>query len=223
MTSEKFEDHEEEFRTTFEDLENVIKNKLPRLSGEPKKQEIRQAEKLIEEGDFLLASMAEEAQSAPGAYRSSMMSKTRGYRSQLEKLKREVSKSSTQPSFDSREDLMGTTSKAADDPMAAQRNRYNEGFESLARAGQSVARSQRVAAETDEIGVQIIGDLDDQREALIRTKDKLKQTDADLSRSRKILNSMAIKVATNKLLLALIIFVELCILGAVIYIRFVKK
>ena len=36
-----------------------------------------------------LTSMTEEAHSAPGAYRSSMMSKVRGYRFQFDKLKKE--------------------------------------------------------------------------------------------------------------------------------------
>ena len=33
MSSERFEDYEEEFRTTYESLQNVAKNKLTRLSG----------------------------------------------------------------------------------------------------------------------------------------------------------------------------------------------
>ena len=37
-----------------------------------------------------LNSMVEQAQEAPGQYRAGMMSKTRSYRAQLDKLKREM-------------------------------------------------------------------------------------------------------------------------------------
>ena len=33
MSSEKFEDQEDELKAYFDELQNVIKNKLPRLGG----------------------------------------------------------------------------------------------------------------------------------------------------------------------------------------------
>jgi hypothetical protein len=40
----------------------------------------------------------------------------------------------------------------------------------------SIARSHQLAAETDEIGVEIIDELGRQRETLVRTKDRVSQT-----------------------------------------------
>ena len=56
---------------------------------------------------------------------------------------------------------------------SSQRGRLLAGNESLARASESVARSQRVAAETDQIGYDIIDELGTQRESLLRTRDRV--------------------------------------------------
>ncbi|XP_057315879.1 vesicle transport through interaction with t-SNAREs homolog 1B-like [Hydractinia symbiolongicarpus] len=224
MSSEKYEDYKAEFETYFAELEK-LKNKIPKLNGEPRKREVRNAEKLIEEADLQLAQMADEAQLAPGAYRTKLLSDTRGHRYQLDKVKKELDRlklvSTSNLPFGGRDDLLGPTNINRDRNMQ-QQNKMLEGLDSLNRGSQSVARSQRIAAETDEIGVQIIGDLDDQRESLLRSKDKVAQTNADLTRSRRILNSMAIRLATNKILLVVIIIVEIAILAAVIYLRFIK-
>lgn len=48
-----------------------------------------------------------------------------------------------------------------------------QGTQSLNRTSESIARSHRVAAETDQIGVEIIEELGQQRESLVRTKDRV--------------------------------------------------
>ncbi|XP_065067759.1 vesicle transport through interaction with t-SNAREs homolog 1B-like [Rhopilema esculentum] len=218
MSSERFEDLEDELRSTLDSLEGVIKTRLPKISGEQRKSELRKAEKQMEDASSLLNNMMEETHGVPGAYRTKMLSTIRSYRYQLENVKKEINKASAQtPS--GRSDLFGDFS----DPSVAHKNRMLEGLDSLQKSSASVERSQRIAAETDEVGVQIIGDLEDQRESLLRTRDKVKQAHSDLGRSRRILNSMAIRLATNKVILVIIIFLELIILGAVVYIRFFKS
>ena len=58
----------------------------------------------------------------------------------------------------------------------SQRNKLCQGTQSLNRATDSIARSHQIAAETDEIGVEIIDELGRQRETLVRTKDRVSQT-----------------------------------------------
>lgn len=56
---------------------------------------------------------------------------------------------------------------------SAQRARLMQGTASLYRASDSLARSHQVAAETDQIGNEIISELDTQRESLLRTRDRV--------------------------------------------------
>lgn len=45
--------------------------------------------------------------------------------------------------------------------------------ETLKRASASVGRAQQVSAQTDEIAVNIMEDLDDQKASLLRTRSKV--------------------------------------------------
>ena len=56
---------------------------------------------------------------------------------------------------------------------ASQRARLVQGTQSLNRATESVARSHQVAAETDDIGTEILGELGRQRDVLVRTKGRV--------------------------------------------------
>uniref|UniRef100_A0A673YWS2 Vesicle transport through interaction with t-SNAREs 1B n=1 Tax=Salmo trutta TaxID=8032 RepID=A0A673YWS2_SALTR len=107
--------------------------------------------------------------------------------------------------------------------LQSQRALLLQGHEHLNNASQSIERSQRIAAETDQIGVDIIEELGEQREQLDRTRDRLANTGENLSRSRKILRAMSRRLMTNKLLLSVIILMELAILGAVVYLKFFRK
>ncbi|KAK2553872.1 Vesicle transport through interaction with t-SNAREs-like protein 1B [Acropora cervicornis] len=309
MSSEKFEDLEDELKTLLEDTSNKVRNKIPRLSGEMRKSAVREVEKKIEDANLIsicvqmgkisnlvpkipvgkteisetktdhplirtrqeffkwmkrcaeiletsqpgsyeeafrgirffteIEEMEEEASFAPGSFKNSMMGRIQSYKREFDQLRRGLTKPSGQAHVTfGREELFDS------DPMAPQRSKLMHGTETLNKASDSIARSTRVAEETgktncqalptprkwfmvgirsEQIGGEIIEDLGDQRESLIRTRDRLKDVDQDLSKSRRILNSMAIRIATNKIILLCIIVVELAILGAVVYIKFFKK
>uniref|UniRef100_A0A8C4XFX6 Vesicle transport through interaction with t-SNAREs 1B n=1 Tax=Erpetoichthys calabaricus TaxID=27687 RepID=A0A8C4XFX6_ERPCA len=107
--------------------------------------------------------------------------------------------------------------------LQSQRALLLQGTDSLNRATESIERSHRIAAETDQVGTDIIEELGEQKEQLYRTKDRLVNTGENLSRSRKILRSMSRRIMTNKLLLSFIIIMELGILGAVVYLKFFRN
>lgn len=95
-----------------------------------------------------------------------------------------------------------------------------DGNAALERSAQSVARSQAVAAESEQIGTEVISELGEQRERLLRAKRRLSQTDEELNKTRKILNVMRLRVLTNKIVLIFIILLEVAILGIIVYLKF---
>ncbi|XP_029172763.1 vesicle transport through interaction with t-SNAREs homolog 1B-like [Nylanderia fulva] len=98
-----------------------------------------------------------------------------------------------------------------------------DGNAALARSSQSVARSQAIAAENEQIGTEVVSELGEQRDRLLRAKHRLSQTDEELNKARKILLVMRVKVLTNKIVLVLIILLELVILGIIVYLKFFHK
>lgn len=93
---------------------------------------------------------------------------------------------------------------------------------SLARASQSIARSTQVAVETEQIGTEVCNELGVQRESLLRARQRITDTDAELSRANSIMRKMAWGVLSNKLILVLIIIMEAAILACLIYLKFFK-
>uniref|UniRef100_A0AAY3ZU83 t-SNARE coiled-coil homology domain-containing protein n=1 Tax=Denticeps clupeoides TaxID=299321 RepID=A0AAY3ZU83_9TELE len=107
--------------------------------------------------------------------------------------------------------------------LQSQRTLLIQGTQYLNEASQSIERSSRIAAESEQIGTDIIEELGGQREQLERSRDRLVHTGENLSKSRKVLRAMSRRLVTNKLLLGVIILMELAILGAVVYLKFFRK
>lgn len=96
------------------------------------------------------------------------------------------------------------------------------GVSTLEETNASIARSNQVALETEQIGTEVISDLNDQRETLLRTRNRLTNADDELSRSRYILKRMGHNILYNKIILILIIILEACILTSVVYLKYFK-
>ncbi|OWF38610.1 vesicle transport through interaction with t-SNAREs homolog 1B-like [Mizuhopecten yessoensis] len=216
MSSEKFESLEDDLTSIIDGLRERIEKKIPVYRGEEKKTAIRHAGRNLEEAEFVLQEMEEEAKVAPVPYRTQMLGKLRNYRRDLEQASKLLKKESGKPVGGS--DNYGFDRD--DRIVASQRSKLMHGTQSLNRASESLARTQQVAAETDMIGVDTIDELGRQRESLVRTKGMLDETDGNLSKSRKILKSMATRVMTNKMILIVIILLELALLGGLVYWKF---
>ncbi|XP_005991565.1 vesicle transport through interaction with t-SNAREs homolog 1B [Latimeria chalumnae] len=225
MSSEEFEKLHEAYGNVSEEL-RTLKDSVCRSHGEEKKRLLRECDEKQGEANETLDEMEKELKNAPPSFRNQMISKIRSYRRDLTKLQRDLKSTDLGLGPSARGDYrygIYSTENEQSTYLQSQRAVLLQGTESLNRASQSIERSHRIAAETDQIGTEIIEELGDQREQLERTKDRLINTGENLSRSRKILRSMSRRVMTNKLLLSVIIVVELGILGAVVYLKFFHK
>ena len=93
----------------------------------------------------------------------------------------------------------------------------------LEKTSQSIQRSTQVANESEEIGEAIMNDLGVQRETLERARTMLGETDAELTRSRRIIKRLSRSTIYNKMVLICIIIVQLLIIGALIYWKWFSK
>ncbi|XP_041827439.1 vesicle transport through interaction with t-SNAREs homolog 1B [Melanotaenia boesemani] len=227
MSSEEFEKLHEIYRSLYDELK-LMPEKAMQSHGEERKRLVRTFDERQGEAEEVLQGMEEELRAAPLSYRNTMGTKLRLYRRDLGKLQRDMKNSA--PGFgSSSQTLLGSnqgiysSQNQQSTHQQSQRALLLQGSEHLNNASQSIERSQRLAAETEQIGTDIIEELGEQREQLDRARDRLVNTGENLSRSRKILRSMSRRLMTNKLLLAVIILMELAILGAVVYLKFFRK
>ncbi|KAM9355047.1 LOW QUALITY PROTEIN: vesicle transport through interaction with t-SNAREs homolog 1B [Pholidichthys leucotaenia] len=226
MSSEEFEKLHEIYRSLYEELKLMPERAL-KCHGEERKRLVRSFDERHGEAEEVLQGMEDELRVAPPSFRNSMSAKLRLYRRDLGKLQREI-KNSTQGFGSPFQSAQGShhgiysPQNQQSTHQQSQRALLLQGTESLNNATQSIERSQRIAAETEHIGTDIIEELGEQREQLDRARNRLVDTGENLSKSRKILRAMSRRLVTNKLLLAVIILMELAILGAVVYLKFFR-
>ncbi|XP_018537158.1 vesicle transport through interaction with t-SNAREs homolog 1B [Lates calcarifer] len=227
MSSEEFEKLHEIYRSLYEELK-LMPDRALTSHGEERKRLVRTFDERQGEAEEVLQGMEEELRAAPSSYRNAMTTKLRLYRRDLGKLQRDMRNSA--PSFGSSSQPVGgnhhgiySSQNQQSTHLQSQRALLLQGTEALNNASQSIERSQRIAAETEQIGTDVIEELGQQREQLDRSRNRLVNTGENLSRSRKILRSMSRRLVTNKLLLAVIILMELGILGAVVYLKFFRR
>ncbi|KAG8224745.1 hypothetical protein J437_LFUL005314 [Ladona fulva] len=103
------------------------------------------------------------------------------------------------------------------------RQRIAEGNAALTRTSASLVRSIQVAEESEVIGAEVAGELGEQRESLLRTRNRLEDVNQELSRTRRLLRTMYVRVIANKIVLVFLIAIELLIIISLVYIKFIKK
>lgn len=225
MSSERFETLEEDLEAFFQVLQKKLDSRLERCQGEEKRQILSELERDLDEAKQTIFDLEAEARSAPAPFRNDMMKRVRTHRETLIQYsmmtksakQAEVSMAATRSALFDNRSIVYPQNRGVDD--AIQRT-VQQGTQILERTSQSIYRSTQVALETEEIGTGVIRELGEQREALIRTRDRLADTDIGLGRSRRILNSMYRAAITNKLVLIVIIILEIVILIGLIYYKF---
>lgn len=160
----------------------------------------------LDEADVLIRKMDLEARSLQPSLKAALLAKLREYKSDLNKLKREVKKL-TSSSFDQTAHEALLESDVADGHAASsnQRERLTMSTERLNRSSDRIMESRRLALETEELSVSILEDLHQQRETLLHSHNKLHGVDEAIDKSKKILTSMSRRISRNKMIIGAVV------------------
>lgn len=155
-----------------------------------------ECEALVRRMDLEARSVSDPAAKTP------MLSKLRDYKSELARLKKEARDATAAASESAaRDELLGVAERGHAGESAggvSGRGQAMETTERLARTGERIRESQRSLAETEDLGVSILQDLQGQRETIQRSREALHGADDTIARSRKILSSMSRRATANK-------------------------
>ena len=95
--------------------------------------------------------------------------------------------------------------------------RLLDNTETIERSGRKLNRGQQLLEETRAIGASVLEDLSSQGDAMRRARNRLRDTQDDLSTGSRILSNMIWRVASNKLLLFVVAAVIITLIGVVLY------
>eukprot|EP00743_Colponemidia_sp_Colp-15_P005384 GILK01005786.1.p1 GENE.GILK01005786.1~~GILK01005786.1.p1 ORF type:complete len:224 (-),score=35.98 GILK01005786.1:18-689(-) len=219
-----FEAYEEDYCSISASISRKI-SELPSLSKAKSVATVNELEKEISAGERILHQLEHVVKGLAPIARTRLMPKVTRFRSDLDTLKRDYRRVKTKYiSTDGREDLLGLGNRSKDSVTESSdpRTRLLDTTDRISQSNKRLEESHRLASQTEEVGVAIMSDLRVQRDTLNRARTNLRETDSNLSRTRKILNSMARRIITNKLILGAIILLELLCLGLVIWFKYFK-
>ncbi|CAD6194482.1 unnamed protein product [Caenorhabditis auriculariae] len=108
---------------------------------------------------------------------------------------------------------------AFDDAIDAHRqeDQLIENTQRMERTSRKIQDSYRIAVETEQIGAEVLSNLNSQRETLGRARDRMRASNADLGRASRTLNTMIRRAIQNRLLLLIVAVLLLFSLVYIIY------
>lgn len=195
-----FENYEQQYSTLTADITAQI-GQLTASVSKDRRQLISNIEKHVEEAQELLEQMDLEVREVESSKKQRCRTKLDCYRAELKRLTLEYIKARSikqEVLYDSSED-MGDVRISFD-----QKQRLLDNSETLERAGRKLNDGYRVVVETEEIGNQVLKNLSEQRETIQRSRNRLRETDQEISRSSRILNSMMMRTIQQKIVLFIV-------------------
>ncbi|KAJ3068424.1 hypothetical protein HDU98_008388 [Podochytrium sp. JEL0797] len=179
----------ETLRTAFRDK---IDTKLPLLlrseSSQEKRLTINQATRDLEEADELVAEMEITASSLPTSQKLKATALVRACREAIRSARKDLQKFN-----DERGQLLGRGGDAVMDVDSGdldQRERLLRGAEQLQNGSERLVNVQRIAIESESVGINTLSDLSRQREQIVRTRDTLDGADTWITQSTGVLRGM---------------------------------
>ncbi|XP_055597199.1 vesicle transport through interaction with t-SNAREs homolog 1A [Uranotaenia lowii] len=165
---------------------------------------ISDIDRQLEESQELLEQIGLEIRDIPQASRAGFTSRLNCYQAEWKRLQQEFGNAKTARPRGGPTGGGGYDSVDEFDEIGIQedqKRRLLDNSERLERTGNYLKDSYRVVLETEQIGAQVLQDLSEQRETIQRTRGRLRETDAELGRSSRLLNSMILRGLREKIIL----------------------
>uniref|UniRef100_A0A668AKM0 Vesicle transport through interaction with t-SNAREs 1A n=1 Tax=Myripristis murdjan TaxID=586833 RepID=A0A668AKM0_9TELE len=197
--SSDFEAYEQDFGTLTAEITNKI-GRIPKLSGEEKTQLVLNVDKQLEEVRELLEQMDLEVREIPIQSRAMYNSRLKSYKQEVEKLEKDFKRSRIAYSDEVRNELLGDDASSSENQLIKlreERAHLLDNTEKLERSSRRLEAGYQIAVETEQVGQEILANLHSDREKIQRARERLRETDANLGKSSRILTGMLRRTLTK--------------------------
>uniref|UniRef100_A0A8C7GIG9 Vesicle transport through interaction with t-SNAREs 1A n=1 Tax=Oncorhynchus kisutch TaxID=8019 RepID=A0A8C7GIG9_ONCKI len=171
--SSDFEAYEQDFGTLTAEITNKI-GRIPKLGGKEKTQLVLNVDKQLEEVRELMEQMDLEVREIPIQSRGMYQSRLKSYKGEMEKLEKDFKRSRIAYSDDVRNELLGE----------------DAGSSESQRTHAYLYCVSPLFCLSEQVGQEILANLHSDREKIQRSRDRLRETDANLGKSSRILTGM---------------------------------
>merc|ERR1719350_853490 len=100
------------------------------------------------------------------------------------------------------------------------KDRLIENTETMERSSRKLDQGRNLLEETQSVGASVLSDLENQRETLMRSRNRLRDTDDDLGTGSRVLSVMIMKVQRSRIVMAGVALAIIVIILVSIYLSF---
>uniref|UniRef100_A0A8D2M7P7 Vesicle transport through interaction with t-SNAREs homolog 1A n=2 Tax=Passeriformes TaxID=9126 RepID=A0A8D2M7P7_ZONAL len=168
--------------------------------SDEKKQMVANVEKQLEEARELLEQMELEVREIPPQSRGMYSSRMRSYKQEMGKLEADFKRSRIAYSDEVRNELLGDDGNSSEN----QRAHLLDNTERLERSSRRLEAGYQIAVETEQIGQEMLENLSHDREKIQRARERLREADANLGKSSRILTGMLRRIIQNRILIVVL-------------------
>ncbi|KAI9345004.1 hypothetical protein BDR26DRAFT_857089 [Obelidium mucronatum] len=219
-----------EFETLRQSIRAKIDTRLPQLTSSESAQErrlvINQAARDLEEADELVAEMEFKAKTLPHSDKLKATALVRTWRESIRVSRKDLQKAGGDTSQADRAQLLSGASSShvvnINSSDNNQRTRLLKGTDQLQTGTERLMNIQRIAAETEEVGVNTLSDLNRQREQIVRTRDTLSGADTWIAQSTGVLRGMQWQITKGSLIQKGTIVVLVILILIAIYFKYIR-
>ncbi|XP_028936323.1 vesicle transport through interaction with t-SNAREs homolog 1A isoform X1 [Ornithorhynchus anatinus] len=204
--SSDFEGYEQDFAVLTAEIIGKI-GRVPKLPPDEKKQMVTSVEKQLEEAKELLEQMDLEVREIPPQSRGMYASRMRSYKQEMTKLETDFKRSRIAYSDEVRNELLGDDGNSSENQLIKlreERAHLLDNTERLERSSRRLEAGYQIAVETEQIGQEMLENLNHDREKIQRARDRLRETDANLGRSSRILTGLLRRIIQNRILIVVL-------------------
>jgi len=204
--------HEADLRRLLGSLATNI-DKLNHATAASSRQVVQVCEKDLEEAFDVLERMEFEVRSLPSSEKVSVNARLKSFRADLDSHRRKIRRAED-ASFGRRDSgLSGATANSVQERFARSTSKLVEGKDRLSEA-------RKIAAQTEEVGQGIMGELQSQRETLIHARDEVHGVNDNLTRGQGLLRTMTRRAVMQKVMLWCVVLILVVIIIIVAANRF---
>ena len=206
-----FENYEQQFATTTTDATIRIKRILD-MSGSDRASLVSQVESCLGDAKDLVDQMEITMLECSPELRPDLQRRISTYKKELTRLKNELEKAQN----DERDAYQGVSRFTTTSEDHKRIVVGNQGV--LDQSTKRLEDGQRIVVQTEEIGLEVMTDLRDQRDTIERSRDKMRDVNMELSRSSRILTRMKFRIYQNRFILIIGVIVLVCMFILIIFI-----
>lgn len=219
-----FDSYEGDFKQLVGSVRGKLDGEAKDQKGEQRKATLRRVDMEIEEADEIVSQMEVEAQSMPQSIKNQCLTRVRTSKADLSKLRAQAKDLQLSAS---RAELLGSRGAPGSfsqsslddyDPSSnSQRTRLLAGTQTLADSTRRLEDSHRIALETEDVGADILRNLQAQRETIVHTRETLQEADTGITKASGTLKGMIRRMYQQRVVTGGIILVLVLLIGLILW------